>query len=225
MASTSWLVEVADVFLTSVLKYGHLWLLRRELVEALMGLDATLHFMPNGVDVSGLFEAALSLLRRFRNVVTETTLRDQGGRRGLVLVSTEVCPIKGSLLLLEGLGEAPLPYGKGVDAETRLANPEIELAQRGPSLFPKMGEVDTPDDRGRRLAGNEAVWGSDRISCRAPRLPTAPSGGGQPRAEDQGNKAGYPVAPVTWERELVAPSVCQLREHLVLRDEGIYHSE
>lgn len=148
MASTSWLVEVADVFLTSVLKYGHLWLLRRELVEALMGLDATLHFMPNGVDVSGLFDAALSLLRRFRNVVTETTLRDQGGRRGF-----------------------------------------------------------------------------DRISCRAPRLSTAPSGGGQPRAEAQGNKAGYPVAPVTWERELVAPSVCQLRGHLVLRDERIYHSE
>lgn len=42
MAVTSWLVKVANIFLTSVIQHGRLWLQQKQLFTALNCLEASL---------------------------------------------------------------------------------------------------------------------------------------------------------------------------------------
>ncbi|GAB0490295.1 hypothetical protein MMPV_001527 [Pyropia vietnamensis] len=102
MLATSWLAEVADVFLSSVLKHGHLWLLSEALVTHLGALDSATLFKEGDCEELNLFEEALCLLGRIRDRVPAERLLDQGGRRGLVLVDKAVCQVTGRLVAVGG---------------------------------------------------------------------------------------------------------------------------
>lgn len=160
--------------------------------EALAAINSSILFKEEEQTKAGLFDEALSLLRRIHDLVPEEHLMDQGGRRGLVLMAKEVSPTEGKLLLREGLGDDTLPYGQGVSAQTSVANPEVKMALEGPHLFAELGETETPEERARRLAGAEATWGSDRVPCQPPRQPTAPPGAHLGRARSSGGGSAYP---------------------------------
>ncbi|GAB0490455.1 hypothetical protein MMPV_001692 [Pyropia vietnamensis] len=127
MLAISWLVEVADVLLASVLKHGNLWLVSESLATYLGALDSLTLFKEASSSEVTLFEEALSLLEKIRERVPVERMLDQGGRRGMVLVDRALCPSSGRLLLKEGLGVADLPYAEGVTAITTVANPEIRV--------------------------------------------------------------------------------------------------
>ncbi|GAB0490610.1 hypothetical protein MMPV_001847 [Pyropia vietnamensis] len=149
MLATSWLVEVADVLLASVLKHGHLWLVGESLATHLGALDSLTLFNEASSEEVTLFEEALSLLERIRERVPVERMLDQGGRRGMVLVEQTLCPSSGRLLLVEGLGVTDLAYAEGVTATTTVANPEVRMAEEGPWLFEVPGEGHSPDERAR----------------------------------------------------------------------------
>lgn len=109
MAATTWVVEVADVFLSSLLTHGHLWLMGEPLLNALASLDSSVLFLDKEKERAGLYDEALSLLRRITNLVPEDRLKDGAEHRGLVVVNRELSTEEWKLHLLEGLGIDTLP--------------------------------------------------------------------------------------------------------------------
>lgn len=193
MASTSWLVEVADIFLSATTFHGHLWLLNELLEEALSALITSFLLRGENSDKAGIFDEALQLLRRVRLLVPDERLRDQRGRRGLFLVSWELFPGDQRLLLMGGLDIRTLAYGEGVHASTRVPNPEVKMCREGPGLFFELGDAAPPGECPSHTGGGSSNWGSGRILCDPPR----PTGADAPRA-GAGAAAGHHATALAW---------------------------
>jgi len=113
-----WAAEVADVFLGSIRHHEHLWRLSMAIRSALA--DLTLERLCSA-DPSArpLIEAGLKLLRRIEERAPPDWLSWLGGPRG-VFRSAKALDDEGTLVLQEGLGDARLPYGRDIRADTRI---------------------------------------------------------------------------------------------------------
>jgi len=133
MLATLLAVEVADVFVGSIRHHGHLWRLPLVLRTALGELTAE-RLCSADSSVLLLLEAGLELLRLVEELGKESWLLSDGSPRG-VFRCAKVLDDDGVLVLLEGLGDATLPYGRDVTHELRLRPLDRDLALAGPNRY------------------------------------------------------------------------------------------
>jgi len=126
-------VEVADVFVGSIRQHGHLWRLQRVLRTALLEHTAE-RLSTADSSVLRLLEAGLELLRLVEELGKDLWLVSDGSPRG-VFRCTKVLDDDGVLVLMEGLGDATLPYGRDVTHELRLRPLDRDLASAGPNRY------------------------------------------------------------------------------------------
>jgi len=128
-----WAFEVADVFVGSIRHHGHLWRLPLVLRTALGELTAE-RLCSADLSVHPLLKARLELLRLLEELGKELRLLSDGSPRG-VFRCAKVFDDDGVLVLMEGLGDATLPYGKDVTHELRLRPLDRDLALAGPNRY------------------------------------------------------------------------------------------
>ena len=122
-------IEVADVFLGSIRHHGHLWCLPMAIRSALADLTPE-RLCSADPSARPLLEAGLKLLRLIEGRAPPDWLSWIGGPRG-VFRCAKVLDDDGTLVLQEGLGDARLPYGRDIRADTRIRAWDRDLADAG----------------------------------------------------------------------------------------------
>lgn len=127
-----WLVQVADVLLSSGLFYGHAWLIPLPLLRALQEspIDALRQDHPDRV---AYLRSLLLLLEEVHLKALPSYLGLPFRPRLLVRCSRSLT-YEGVLLLEEGLGHEELPYAPGMEPTTRVPAPETSMEEEGPRL-------------------------------------------------------------------------------------------
>jgi len=133
MMATLWAVEVADVFVGSIRHHGHLWRLPLVLRTALAELTAE-RLCSADSSARPLLEAGFELLRLVEELGRESWLLYDASPRG-VFRCAKVLDDDGVLVLMEGLGDSTLPYGRSVTHELRLCPLDRDLATAGPNRY------------------------------------------------------------------------------------------
>ena len=133
MLATLWAAEVADVFVGSIRHHGHLWRLPLVLRTAFVELTAE-RLCSADPSARPLLEAGLELLRLVEEHGKESWLLHDGSPRG-VFRCAKVLDDDGVLVLMEGLGDSTLPYGRDVTHELRLRPLDRDLATAGPNRY------------------------------------------------------------------------------------------
>jgi len=133
MLSTLWAVEVADVFVGSIHHHGHLRRLPKVLRTALAELTAE-RLCSADSSVRPLLEAGLELLRLVEELGKESWLLSNGSPRG-VFRCAKMLDDDGVLVLMEGLGDVTIPYGRDVTDEVRHRPLDRDLALAGPNRY------------------------------------------------------------------------------------------
>jgi len=126
MLAGLWAVEVADVFLGSIRHGGHLWRLPMAIRSAFADLTPE-RLCSADTSAQPLFEAGLKLLGLIEERVPPEWLSWLGGPRG-VFRCAQVLDDQGTLVLHEGLGDARLPYGRDILADSRIRALDRDLA-------------------------------------------------------------------------------------------------
>jgi len=119
-------VEVADVFLGSMRHHGHLWRLPMAIRSAFADLTPE-RLCSADPSAQPLLEAGLKLLRLIEEQAPANRLSRLGGPRG-VFRCAKALDDEGTLVLQEGLGDARLPYGRDIRADTRIRDLDRDLA-------------------------------------------------------------------------------------------------
>jgi len=133
MLATLWAVEMADVFVGSIRHHGHLWRLPLVLRTALVELTAE-RLCSADSSARPLLRAGLELLRLVEELGKESWLLYDGSPRG-VFRCVKGLDDDGVLVLMEGLGDSTLPYGRDVTHELRLRPLDRDLATAGPNCY------------------------------------------------------------------------------------------
>jgi len=133
MLATLWAVELADVFVGSIRHHGHLWRLPLVLRTALVELTAE-RLCSADSSARPLLRAGLQLLRLVEGLGKESWLLYDGSPRG-VFRCVKGLDDDGVLVLMEGLGDSTLPYGRDVTHELRLRFLDRDLATAGPNCY------------------------------------------------------------------------------------------
>jgi len=126
MLAALWAVEVADVFLGSIRHHGHLWRLPMAIRSAFADLTPE-RLCSADPSAQPLLEAGLKLLRLIEELAPANRLSWLGGPRG-VFRCAKALDDEGTLVLHEGLGDARLPYGRDIRADTRIRDLDRDLA-------------------------------------------------------------------------------------------------
>jgi len=126
MLSALWAVEVAEVFLGSIRHHGHLWSLPMAIRSAFADLTPE-RLCSTDPSAQPLLEAGLKLLRLIEEQATPSRLSWLGGPRG-VFRCAKALDDEGTLVLHDGLGDARLPYGRDIRADTRIRDLDRDLA-------------------------------------------------------------------------------------------------
>jgi len=126
MLAALWAFEVADVFLGSVCHLGHVWRLPLAMLSAFSDLT-TERLCSADPSARSLLEAGVELLRRIKERARATWLQWLGRPRG-DLRRAKTLDEEGTFVLLEGLGDPRLPYGRDVTAALRLRLLDRDLA-------------------------------------------------------------------------------------------------
>jgi len=126
MLAALWAVEVADVFLGSFRRHGHLWSLPLAIWSAFANLT-TERLCSADPSARPLLEASLELLRLIAERATASRLQWIGGLRG-IFHCAKTLDEAGTLVLPEGLGDPRLPYGTDVTAFHRVRPLNRDLA-------------------------------------------------------------------------------------------------
>jgi len=205
MLATLWAVEVADVFVSSILFHGHLWRLPLALRSAFTSLTVE-RLCSTNPSVQPLLAAALTLLDQVEDYAAASWLEWEGTPRGVFRCAKSLND-DGVLVLLEGLGDPRLRYGRDVTPDLRLRLLDKEVADAGP---PRYGHS-VPD--GLSPAGGRSqappLWGavarptwSYRGTPRYTRARRAYPSGGQGSSLQVGGHSGPPLAGLplfTWD--------------------------
>jgi len=212
MLAALWAVEVADVFLGSILPHGHLWRLPMAIRSAFA--DQTLERLCSAEpSARPLLEAGLKLLRLIEERAPPDRMSWIGGPRG-VFRCAKALDDEGTLVLQEGLGDARLPYGRDIRADTRIRVLDRDLADAASA---RAGLVVAPEPPWAPAASASAPlallppsWGRvsrpayvSRLASRPARpRRTFPLGGCGGTTATLGGPPGPPLAPLhlfTWE--------------------------
>jgi len=126
MLAALWAVEVADVFLGSFRHHGHLWRLPMAIRSAFADLTPE-RLCSADPSAQPLLETGLKLLRIIEVRAPPDRLPWLGGPRG-VFRCAKALDDEGTLVLHEGLGDARLPYGWDIRADTRIPALDRDLA-------------------------------------------------------------------------------------------------
>jgi len=170
--ASEWVADVADVFLSSILFHGDLWLVSPALIAGI-GRVGTLVLCKDG-ERAAVLDEALFLLKRVRRDADPGILSRYGGRQGLVMV-TKALNAGGRLLLREWLGDEALPYAPGIGPLKLVVNPEVNRAIEGPGHYSVRRDHPPALERGL-LAQRSITWGDDRVLCyQEPRPTQAPA--------------------------------------------------
>jgi len=129
MLAALWAVEVADVFLGSIHHHVHLCRLPMAIWSAFADLTPE-RLCSADPSARPLLEAGLKLLRLIEGRAPPDWLSWIGGPRG-VFRCAKVLDDDGTLVLQEGLGDARLPYGRDIRADTRIRAWDRDLADAG----------------------------------------------------------------------------------------------
>jgi len=126
MLAAFWAVEVADVYLGSIRHHEHLWRLPMAIWSAFADLTPE-RLCSADPSARPLLEAGLKLLRLIEEQAPANRLSWLGGPRG-VFRCAKALDDEGTLVLHEGLGDARLPYGRDIRADTRTRDLDRDLA-------------------------------------------------------------------------------------------------
>jgi len=183
MLAALWAVEVADVFLGTIRHYGHLWRLPMAIRSAFADLTPE-RLCSVHPSARPLLEAGLKLLRLTEERAPLVWLSWIGGPRG-VFRCGKALDDEGTLVLQEGLGDARLPYGRDIRADTRIRALDRDLPNAG---WARAGLVVAPEPPSAPAA-----------SASAPLALLPPSWG---RCNVRATCLAWPVGP----RDLVVPT-------------------
>jgi len=126
MLASLWAVEVADVFLGSIRHHGHLWRLPIAIRSASADLTPE-RWCSADPSAQPLLEAGLKLLQLIEEQAPANRLSWLEGPRR-VFRCAKALDDEGTLVLREGLGDARLPYGRDIRADTRIRDLDRDLA-------------------------------------------------------------------------------------------------
>jgi len=212
MLAALWAVEVADVFLGSIRHHGHLWRLPMAIRLAFADLTPE-RLCSADPSAQPLLEAGLKLFRLIEEQAPANRLSWPGGPRG-VFRWIKALDDEGTLVLREGLGDARLPYGRDIRADTRIRDLDRDLADAASA---RAGLAVAPEPPSAPAASASAPlalrppsWGRvsrpayvSRLASRPARLSRAyPLGGSGGTTATLGGPPGPPLEPLplfTWD--------------------------
>jgi len=140
MLAALWAVEVADVFLGSIRHHRHLWRLPMAIWSAFADLTPERLCSADPL-ARPLLETGLKLLRHIEERAPPDWLSWLGGYQR-VFRCAKVLDEEGTLVLQEGLGDARLPYGRDIRADSRILALDRDLADAGSA---RAGPVVAPE--------------------------------------------------------------------------------
>jgi len=126
MLAALWAFEVADVFLGCIRHHGLLWRLPMSSRSAFADLTPERSCSADP-SAQPLLEAGLKLLRLIEEQAPANRLSWLGGPRG-VFRCAKALDDERTVVLHEGLGDARLPYGRDIRADTRIRDLDRDLA-------------------------------------------------------------------------------------------------
>jgi len=212
MLAALWAVEVADVFLGSIRHHGHLWRLPMAIRSPFADLTPE-RLCSSDPSAQPLLEAGLKLLRFIEEQAPANRLSWLGGPRG-VFRCAKAPDDEGTLVLHEGLGDARLPYGRDIRADTRIRASDRDLADAASA---RAGLAVAPEPPSAPAASASALlallapsWGRvsrpafvSRLASRPARPRRAyPLGGSGGTTATLGGPPGPPLEPLplfTWD--------------------------
>jgi len=212
MLAALWAVEVADVFLGNIRHHGHLWRLPMAIRSAFADLTPEC-LCSADPSARPLLEAGLKLLRLFEKRAPSDWLSWLGGPRG-VFRCAKVLNYEGTLVLEEGLGDARLPYGRDIRADTRIQALDRDLEDAGSARAGLVVASEPPSARAASASAPLALrlpsWGRVSRPAYVSRLAGRPAqprrayprGGSGGTTATLGGPPGPPLAPLplfTWE--------------------------
>jgi len=129
MLAALWAVEVADVFLGSILHHGHLWRLPLAIRSAFADMTPE-RLCSADPSARPLLEVGMELLRLIEERAAPTWLQWLEGPRG-VFRCAEKLDEEETFVLFEGLGDSRLLYRRDVSAALRIRPLDRDLADAG----------------------------------------------------------------------------------------------
>jgi len=194
MLATLWVVEVADVFVGSIRHHGHLWRLPLALRTACLRLT-TARMCAAQPSVQPVLEAGLELLRIIEVQAQPSWLESDGTPRSVFRCSRSVDDM-GRLTLLEGLGDARLPYGKGVHHDLRIRSLDRDIQNKGSGQLGSTVAA-TPHE-GSAESSAASSMAPQPLRGAVARPMHAPRGGGRYTRARRVSGYGAEAAPLFW---------------------------
>jgi len=129
MLAALWAVEMADVFLGSIRHHAHLWRLPMAIRSAFADLTPERLCSADPL-ARPLLEAGLKLLRLIEERAPPDWLQWLGGPRE-VFRCAKILDDEGTLVLVEGMEDARLPYGRDIHVGLPIRALDRDLADAG----------------------------------------------------------------------------------------------